>query len=96
VKTAEFEDLSPRLSNIDRTKMAVRITVKTNGSLRVEGEVELFDGQGRKFDLGGRTSISLCRCGQSKDKPFCDRSHRECGFASEVTARTLAPDPPKV
>jgi CDGSH-type Zn-finger protein len=71
--------------------MATKITVKNNGSIRVEGEFELFDLSGKKFDLNGRTSVSLCRCGHSKDKPFCDGSHREVGFESEITARELPP-----
>jgi CDGSH-type Zn-finger protein len=71
--------------------MTTKITVKTNGSIRVEGEFELYDVNGNKFELNGRTRISLCRCGQSKDKPFCDSSHRDCGFQSEVVARTLPP-----
>jgi CDGSH-type Zn-finger protein len=76
--------------------MAAKITVKNNSSVRIEGEFELFDMDGNKFDLAGRTYISLCRCGQSKDKPFCDGSHRACNFQSEVKARTLSPLPPKV
>jgi CDGSH-type Zn-finger protein len=75
--------------------MATKITVKPNGSLRVEGEFEIYDGNGQRFDLSGRTSISLCRCGQSKDKPFCDSSHRTCGWESVVTARVLPPPVPK-
>ena len=43
------------------------------------------------FDLAGRTTISLCRCGQSSNKPFCDGTHKECGFDSAVEARALPP-----
>jgi len=75
--------------------MPTKITVKTNGSIRIEGDFELYDVQGNKFDLGVRTHISLCRCGQSKDKPFCDSTHRICGFQSEIVARTLPPPAPK-
>ncbi len=75
--------------------MPTKITVKPNGSLRVEGDFELVDGSGQHFDLSGRTAISLCRCGHSKDKPFCDSAHRECGWESVVTARTLPPPAPK-
>jgi len=71
--------------------MATKITVKNNGSIRIEGEFEIFDQQGNKFDLAGRTSISLCRCGHSKEKPFCDSSHRMVGFQSEIVARALPP-----
>jgi CDGSH-type Zn-finger protein len=71
--------------------MAAKITVKNNGSIRVEGDFGLFDLSGKRFDLNGRTTISLCRCGHSKDKPFCDGSHREVGFQSEITALELPP-----
>ena len=73
---------------------AVRITVRNNGSLRIEGDFELFDSEGRRFDLAGRTQIKLCRCGLSKDKPFCDSSHKNGAFVSEVHARALPPPAP--
>lgn len=69
--------------------MATKIIVKNNGSIRVEGDFELFDLSGNKFELNGRTTVSLCRCGHSKDKPFCDGSHREIGFQSEIIAREV-------
>jgi len=75
--------------------MPTKITVKTNGSIKVEGDFELFDKDGNKFDLSGRTAISLCRCGLSKNKPFCDSSHREGNFTSEIVARALPPPTPK-
>lgn len=71
--------------------MQTKITVKTNGSIRVEGDFELYDINGNKFNLAGRTRVSLCRCGASNDKPFCDGSHRTCGFQSEILARILPP-----
>jgi CDGSH-type Zn-finger protein len=71
--------------------MPTKITVNNNGSLRIEGEIELYDASGGKFDLGGRTVISLCRCGQSGNKPFCDGSHARCGFQSQVIATVLPP-----
>jgi CDGSH-type Zn-finger protein len=67
--------------------MATKITVRTNGSIRVEGDFELFDKEGNRFDLGGRRQIALCRCGYSMDKPFCDSTHKLIGFNSEVSAR---------
>jgi CDGSH-type Zn-finger protein len=71
-----------------------RITVQNNGSLRIEGDFEVVDADGRVFGLAGRTRVTLCRCGQSKDKPFCDSTHKTCGFESVVIARDLPP--PKV
>ena len=74
---------------------ATRITVMNNGSLRVEGDFEIVDHEGKAFGLAGRAKISLCRCGQSKNRPFCDSSHKTCGFASQVVAFDLAPPAPK-
>jgi len=71
--------------------MATKITVRNNGSLRIEGEIEIYDDAGNKYDLAGRTIISLCRCGQSNNKPFCDGSHARCGFESQVVATVLPP-----
>ena len=74
---------------------ATRITVRNNGSLGVEGDFEIVDQEGRPFDLIGRTKVSLCRCGQSSNKPFCDSSHKTCGFDSVVMAFAMAPPAPK-
>lgn len=71
--------------------MSTKITVKDNGSIRIEGDFEILDPSGKAFDLGGRTVISLCRCGQSANQPFCDGSHGKCGFESKIEARALPP-----
>lgn len=52
------------------------ITVNDNGSLRIEGEFEIVDKSGGTYNLGGREVVSLCRCGMSVNKPFCDGSHK--------------------
>jgi len=56
--------------------MATKITVNSNGSLKVEGDFEIVDTMGGQYDLGGRELVSICRCGLSKNKPFCDGSHK--------------------
>jgi CDGSH-type Zn-finger protein len=73
-----------------------KVTVNNNGSIRIEGEFEILDPQGNAFDLAGRSVISLCRCGQSKNKPFCDGSHNATGFNDTVVARALPPQKPKI
>ncbi len=73
-----------------------KITVQSNGPIRIEGEFQIFDPEGRTFGLAGRTLISLCRCGQSQNKPFCDGSHARTGFQDPVTARELPPPKPKL
>jgi CDGSH-type Zn-finger protein len=74
---------------------AVKITPLKNGSLRVEGDFAIYDPEGNEFGLAGRTVISLCRCGHSENKPFCDGSHNRAGFQSQVQARELPPPKPK-
>ncbi len=75
--------------------MPAKITVMNNGPLRVEGEFSIVDAQGNPFGLAGRTMVSLCRCGQSQNKPFCDGSHKAF-FQNEITAFELPPPKPKV
>ena len=63
--------------------MSIKITIKKNGPYRIEGvedNVELVDSEGNKFDIAGKPAFSLCRCGGSKNKPFCDGQHSAIGF----------------
>ena len=76
--------------------MPTKITPLSNGPLRIEGEFQICDAQGNSFGLAGRTAISLCRCGHSQNKPFCDGSHARIGFQSECPARELPPPKVKV
>lgn len=66
------------------------ITVKDNGSILVQGDFEIVDKNGDKYDLGGRDTISICRCGLSNNKPFCDGSHKG-HFEHEAIAFALPP-----
>jgi CDGSH-type Zn-finger protein len=74
---------------------ATRLTVFNNGSVRVEGDFEIVDQDGKVFGLAGRTRISLCRCGHSAKKPFCDGMHKKAGFESVLVAIDLEPPAPK-
>ena len=65
-----------------------KITVNNNGSLRIEGEFEIVDKEGNVYGLGGRTLVSICRCGLSQNKPFCDGSHKG-HFEHDATAFDL-------
>jgi len=62
---------------------AIKITVNSNGSLKVEGDFEIVDKNGGVYNLQGREIISICRCGLSKNKPFCDGTHSIIGFSSQ-------------
>jgi CDGSH-type Zn-finger protein len=71
----------------------VKITVMKNGPFRLEDAeaLEILDPTGKAFGLGGRNVVSLCRCGFSANKPFCDGSHNHHGFQDEPEARDLPP-----
>ncbi len=69
--------------------MPITITAKKNGPYRVEGaegELKLLDAEGKEFDLTGKPAFSLCRCGHSQNKPFCDGSHARVGFQADDVA----------
>ena len=67
-----------------------KLTINPNGSIRLEGDFEIVDKQGNTYDLGGRELVSLCRCGLSKNKPYCDGSHKG-NFEDEAVAFALPP-----
>jgi CDGSH-type Zn-finger protein len=56
----------------------IKMRVKANGSIRVTGTVDFVDEDGNVVE--SKTDFSLCRCGHSKEKPFCDGSHKAAGF----------------
>jgi CDGSH-type Zn-finger protein len=89
----------------------IKITVRRNGPYRVEAPpdtIKLVDADGAEYDLSakikdGMTAFSLCRCGASVTKPFCDGTHSKIGFdAAEAAVKaegtigiTQATVPPK-
>jgi len=70
---------------------ATKVIVKNNGPIRIEGDFEILDGEGKPYGLGGRTAIGLCRCGHSANKPFCDGAHNKALFKDQACARELPP-----
>ena len=54
------------------------ITVKPDAMLLIKSPVTIFSRSGQSVTT--RCKGALCRCGQSKHKPFCDISHKQCGF----------------
>lgn len=65
----------------------IKILCKNNGPLLIQGKVNLTDAEGNSFDLTGKETFALCRCGSSENAPFCDGTHGRKGFASEIKAR---------
>lgn len=61
----------------DRT---LRIQPQRDGPLVIEGPFSLTSADRRAIVSG--TRVRLCRCGQSRAKPFCDGSHQRAEFRS--------------
>jgi len=78
--------------------MPTTITVRQNGSYKVEGDdVKLVDWNGNPYPTPVGRPFALCRCGASKNKPFCDKSHTQIGFqAAEAAAGPGSEDKPAV
>jgi CDGSH-type Zn-finger protein len=82
----------------------LKITIRKNGPYRVEGPVgslDLVDADGHPYDLSakikdGNMAFSLCRCGASVTKPFCDGTHTKIGFqAAEAAVRAESSGSPE-
>jgi uncharacterized Fe-S cluster protein YjdI len=54
------------------------ITIIENGPALVRGKFTMNSASGEKIETAGQ--IALCRCGSSRNKPFCDGSHHISGF----------------
>ena len=54
------------------------VAVVTDGPLWVRGGVPVVAADGTTYELRNRQT--LCRCGESSNKPFCDGSHKQVGF----------------
>jgi CDGSH-type Zn-finger protein len=67
-----------------------KLIINNNGSIKIEGDFEIVDTKGNSYGLQGRTVVSLCRCGLSANKPFCDGAHKE-KFLHEAVAFELPP-----
>jgi CDGSH-type Zn-finger protein len=69
----------------------ITITVRNNGPLFITGEdaanIRLVDHEGNEISIEGRKNVTLCRCGASTKKPFCDGTHSKIGFKGAEQAR---------
>ncbi len=52
-----------------------------NGPLMLDGNVSIVASSGRESWHGNK--VALCRCGASRNKPFCDGQHKKIGFESD-------------
>ncbi len=64
------------------------IEIRKNGSIKIPGPIKIVDEEGNETILE-KDRISLCRCGASKNKPFCDSTHRTIGFEGPAATISL-------
>ena len=73
----------------------ITISIKRHGPYRISAEqaamIRIVDADGNVVEPEPGKPISLCRCGQSATKPFCDTTHKTCGFDGTLAARAVAP-----
>jgi len=63
----------------------VSVTIFDNGPIKIVGPVTLLDENDRPILFDETEPVWLCRCGQSKDKPYCDGTHDKCGFVHKAS-----------
>lgn len=76
--------------------MPIQVTAKRNGPYIVSGdlaELNLNDADGNRYDLTGKQTVALCRCGASVNKPFCDGTHSKIGFQAAEAAVSAGESP---
>ncbi len=65
----------------DETDTHLTITATANGPLQIEGMIEIVDATSHTVYRGNQ--VALCRCGASRNRPFCDGTHNEIDFTAE-------------
>ena len=62
------------------------IKIIPNGPYRVMGPIAITDPKGNVITVEDGKGVSLCRCGASANKPYCDGTHGRIGFDSSESA----------
>ncbi len=68
--------------------MKLEIKARENGPYLIAGRATYVDADGQERTTSGST-VALCRCGHSENKPFCDGAHRTVGFQAPEIVLTL-------
>ncbi|MBJ7520442.1 MAG: CDGSH iron-sulfur domain-containing protein [Solirubrobacteraceae bacterium] len=74
---------------MSRRDEPVTITPYRDGPLLVRGPFTMLDQDGAEIEVD-RTTVALCRCGHSRQRPFCDGSHRLTRFSAPGAAEQRA------
>lgn len=71
---------------------AMKIEFRENGSIGIETGGKLVLRQGEQEVVIEKPRVSLCRCGHSANKPFCDGAHKTAGFVAPAAVIELKTD----
>ena len=78
---------------MDQPPLILRL--RENGPLVIHGPFRLVNHRGEEIPLPtDKPLVALCRCGHSANKPFCDGSHKACGFVDESVSSDSTPPAP--
>lgn len=69
---------APTAGSALEPELPASIGVQPSGPFWVRGGVPVVSADGHRWEV--RNRVTLCRCGQSRNKPFCDGSHKVVGF----------------
>jgi CDGSH-type Zn-finger protein len=67
------------------------VTVRPNGSLKVTGPARVILVDGSAVEIPDGVTRGLCRCGNSANKPYCDGTHRQVGWADPPSDAGIPP-----
>jgi CDGSH-type Zn-finger protein/ferredoxin len=75
-----YELIQQTAANIEAEPDPPTVRAWRNGPIRIAGEIEIINKDGKTVLEGNRAA--LCRCGASRNKPFCDNSHKLINFTA--------------
>ncbi|MEM6295145.1 MAG: CDGSH iron-sulfur domain-containing protein [Myxococcota bacterium] len=68
-------------------KTHVSLTVLDDGPIKISGDDKTVHYCGEVIDVDTSEDVYVCRCGESKNPPFCDGTHNKIGFIGEPPAK---------
>ena len=83
------------MTSPDRQETGATVVPCENGPLLLRGNFTLMTPDGEVIDPG-RSTVALCRCGRSANKPFCDGPHKAVRFRAGTGRESDVPRPPAV
>ncbi|MCF6301697.1 MAG: CDGSH iron-sulfur domain-containing protein [Devosiaceae bacterium] len=81
VASGEIQAKEP--APLEQSGGPLTVSPRNDGPNIINGNVQIISDSGKHIDQ--RTKLAMCRCGHSKNKPFCDGAHKAIGFKADGT-----------